>query len=186
MKKDLDIESIIELRSFLRTTWQSYATAMITLDSLLHDNLEQKSMQNNFISSKSLAFNFLTSTRSFMRTAEKISNKLKNYSLQEYCRNFKDEFPDHKNSRDIIEHFDEYTLGKGNLQKKEKLILTGMPLNVYLDERSVVIIRVYNLEPIDASKFAYWLDCYMHYLEKNLHQLITPNIIWEGFYPHKF
>jgi len=184
MKNNFDIDKIIQLRKFLRTTWQSYATAMITLDKLMHNQLRRNSIENAFISNESLSFDFLTSTRAFIRTSEKVSRQIQNHSLQEYSKNLKVEFPDHKNARDIIEHFDDYIFGKGNLQKNQ--ILTGEPLCVYLDDRSVVFIQVYNLNAIDVSKLAYWIDGYMHYLEKKLHEIIKPNVDWEGFYPLKF
>lgn len=71
MKNNLDIDKIIELRNFLRISWQSYATAMITLDKLMHNTLVRNGMETAFISNESLALNFLTSTRAFIRTAEK-------------------------------------------------------------------------------------------------------------------
>lgn len=185
MKNNLDIDKIIQLRKFLRTTWQAYVSSMITLDNSMHNELKTN-MGNMFVSKESLAFNFLTSTRAFIRIAEKISKHIQNYPLQEYSKNLNDEFPNHINARDIIEHFDEYIFGKGNLQKKNGLVLTGEPINVYLDDRSIVFIQVYNLNAIDISKMAYWIDGYIHYVEKKLHDLILPNTKWEGFNPQNF
>ncbi len=114
MKNNLDIDKIIQLRKLLRTTWQAYASSMITLDNSMHNEL------------------------------------------------------------------------KTNMEKKNGLVLTGEPINVYLDDRSIVFIQVYNLNAIDISKMAYWIDGYIHYVEKKLHDLIIPNTKWEGFNPQNF
>lgn len=184
MDKKESIENLITLRDFLRTIWKSYATSMITLDNLMHNNLNLDDTNYLFISKESIAYNFLTSTRAFIRTAEKISKKTHSYHLLESNKNLNKEFPDHKNTRDIIEHFDEYAYGKDNLQKNGQE-LVGNPLNVYLDDRNIVIIRIYNLYPLDISKLAYWIDWHMSQLEESLHKIISPNVEWKGFNPHR-
>ena len=179
-------EQLIILRDSLHSTWQEYGASFELIDNIARNN--PLAISDIFINQKLFAFAFLTSTRAYIRIGDKIAKILNNNSLQQYIKNLDIEFPDHKNSRDILEHLEDYLLGIGNLQIKTKrnpnpLTLKGEPISIFLDDREITNIQVYNLEPIDISKFAYWIDGFNLYLEKALHEAISPNIKWEGFNP---
>lgn len=172
------------LREYLRNYWKAYGTSFYILEHSIDPKLRDcDCIDKTFKSNEATAFLYLTSTRSFLRYAEKIAKVIKNDSLLSFKKNLDIEFPDHKNARDIIEHFEDYALGQGKLQKNG-LQLKGKPLKVYIDERNIIYIQVFNLEPIDISKLAYWIDGFNFHLECELHKVIEPNIPWKGFWPN--
>jgi len=179
-------EKLIILRDSLHSTWQEYGASFELIDNIARNN--PLNISEIFINKKLFAFAFLTSTRSYIRIGDKIAKILEDDNLQGYKKNLDNEFPDHKNSRDILEHLEDYLIGKGNLQIKSKknpnpIVLNGEPISIFLDDRKVTNIQIFNLAPIDISKFAYWIDGFNFYLQKKLHKIISPHEEWKGFNP---
>ena len=171
------------LREYLRNYWKAYGTAFYILEHSIDPKLKDcDCVDKTFKSSNATAYLYLTSTRSFLRYAEKIVKLIEDENLSTFKKNLDIEFPDHKNARDIIEHFEDYALGKGKLQKQGQE-LKGEPLKAYIDDRNLIFIQVFNLEPIDISKLAWWIDGFNFHLEHELHNIINPNVEWKGFYP---
>ena len=179
-------EKLLILRETLHSTWQEYGASFELVDNIARNN--PSGISDIFINKKLFAFAFLTSTRAYIRIGDRIAKILDNNNLQSYRKNLDIEFPDHKKSRDILEHLEDYLLGIGNLQVRTKknpnpLTLSGEPISIFLDDRKVTNIQVYDLKPIDISKFAYWIDGFNYNLEKALHEAISPHIKWKGFNP---
>lgn len=179
-----DKERLLLLREYLRNYWKSYGTAFYLLEHSLTPKAQQlKCVDKMFISKESTSFLYLSTSRAFIRLAEKIAKLIEDKDLQEYRVNLDKEFPDHKNARDILEHFEDYAIGEGRLQKKGREI-TGTPVTVSVDERGYRFINVFNLTPIDMSKLAWWIDGFNFFLERKLHSIIDPGVEWKGFWPH--
>lgn len=179
-------EQLIILKESLHTAWKEYGASFQLVDNIARNNTSE--ISDIFINKKLFAFSFLTSTRAYIRIGDKIARILKDSNLQEYRKNLDKEFPDHKKSRDILEHLEDYLIGIGNLQIKSKknpipIILHGEPISIFLDNRKITNIQIYNLQPIDISKLAYWIDGFNFFLEKKLHEVISPNVEWKGFNP---
>ena len=127
------------------------------------------------------AYAYLATSRSFIRTADKAAGAIGIRELQEYRKNLDKEFPGHKSARDIVEHFEDYALGDGNLQKEGR-VFAGDPISVYVDEHNLIHIGVFDLDPIDMSKLAWWIDGFNFFIERNLHDAIEPGVEWKGLW----
>jgi hypothetical protein len=176
-------EQLIALRDHLRLTWRATVGAFYQLEDTLGPNRQYLLQINStFHSVPAAAYVYLVSSRSFVRTADKAAHAMGIPTLQEYSKNLDKEFSGHKNARDILEHFEDYALGKGKLQKAGTTF-TGASLTVERADSGEINICVFHLEEIPLNKFAWWIDGLNFYTERNLHDAIEPGVEWKGLWP---
>jgi len=175
--------SLISLRSHVRTTWRACAAAFYIVEDILGPERWYLTRTDpKFHSIDAAVLLYLTSSRAFIRTADKAAKTIGVSDLNTYRENLDKEFPAHKNARDIIEHFEDYALGEGRLQKKG-LELKGNAINVFRDDKKLTYIQIFDLEPIELSKLSWWIDGFNFYIEKSLHHVIDPIEEWKGLWP---
>lgn len=176
-------EDLVKLRNHVRLTWRASVAAFYNVQDILGPRQEHLLQVNPmFHTLDAAAYAYLATSRSFIRTADKAAGSIGIRELQEYRKNLDNEFPGHRSGRDIIEHFEDYALGEGKLQKAGR-VFAGDPISVYVDERNLIHIRVFDLDPIDMSKLAWWIDGFNFFIEKHLHDAIEPGVEWKGVWP---
>jgi len=174
---------LIALRDHLRLTWRATVAAFYQVEDTLGPQQQYLLRINpTFHSVPAAAYVYLVSSRSFVRTSDKAAHVMVIPTLQEYRKNLDKEFPEHKNARDILEHFEDYALGEGKLQKAGH-IFTGDSLTVERTDSGETNICVFHLDAIPLSKFAWWIDALNLYTERNLHDAIEPGVEWKGLWP---
>ena len=179
-------ESLILLRNHLRITWKACATAFFVLEDIIDPKKQYMNVINTSIHSpESAAFMYFTSTRAFIRTAEKASKVLGISGLEEFGNNLDNKFPDHKFARDVLEHFEDYSMGEGR-QQKDVDVYSATQIEVFKGSKGETFIKVCDLRPVGLSTMAYWIDHFSHHLEHEFHKKINPNSEWKGFYPDTY
>jgi hypothetical protein len=174
---------LIALRDHLRLTWRATVAAFYQVEDTLGPQRQYLLRVNpTFHSVAAAAYVYLVSSRSFVRTADKAAQAMGSPTLQEFNKNLDKEFSGHKNARDILEHFEDYALGEGKMQKAGKMF-AGTALTVERDSSGETNICVFHLEPLPLSKFAWWIDALNSHTERNLHDAIEPGTEWKGIWP---
>lgn len=181
-------ENIIRLRHHVRIIWKSYATT----SNLIEDTLEpQKAsyllrQDKNFHNPESSIYLYLVAPQNFLRSAEELISQLENNGLKNMKLNLDKTFNDIKTARDIIEHFEHYAIGRVILQKKKKVNLGDSHLSIKIDKHGQRIVQVFNIGEFNKSDLDWGIDGLMHFIERRIHEFLSPDELWGGFRPDKY
>lgn len=179
----ISMDEAIKLRDHVRLTWRAKCTSWYVFDDVFNKTGNyMRVIDKTFHTPEAAAYIYLTSVRAFLRTVEAAAKTVESPNLIKCTENLNEQFPGCRNARDVIEHFDEYAVGKGKLQKNGTNI-SGPKFSIYNDEKSETYISIFNFDPIPICKLALWADWLFGRAEEVLHGVIEPDEEYKGLWP---
>lgn len=181
-------DNIVRLRNHLRVIWKSYATSSHLIADILEPTKATYliNQNKNFHSAESAIYLYLIASQNFLRSTEKVILQLENEGL----RNMKDTVDENyvtiKIARDIIEHFEDYAIGKGKLQKSNIVDIKDTHLSIKIDPQGQRIVHIFNLGNFNMGALDWNVDGLMHFIERRVHEYLLPDVPWQGWYPDKY
>ena len=139
-----------------------------------------------FHSKESAVYLYLIASQNFLRTSNKIVNELEDAGLNRIKEEVDEKFSKNKTARDILEHFEEYAIGIGRLQRRENIELNDSYISVDHDEQKQWIINVFNFGSFNKSILDWNIDGLMHFIERNIFEELNPGVEWKGWYPDQY